>query len=70
MNITWCAVGLNGILATSNMNLLHDTRPIRWHLEENIIQQSRSQCAHDQQLSERLIESLNLIPVDDPFVTS
>jgi hypothetical protein len=66
----WSAVGYTGDLATLEINLNHNNTETRWLFNHNNIETFQSLCGDDEALQQRLKESVNLIPIEDPFLTS
>ena len=70
IRVQWSAVGYIGDLATLEINLNHNNTHIRWVFNHRNIRAFESLCGDNEPLQQRLKESVNLIPTEDPFLTS
>jgi hypothetical protein len=70
IRLEWSAAGHTGELATLEINLNHNNTHIRWVFNHGNIRAFESLCGNNELLQQRLKESLNLIPIEDPFLTS
>jgi hypothetical protein len=70
IRVEWSAVGYTGNLATLEINLNHNNTHIRWVFNHDHIRKFESLCGDNEPLQQRLKESVNLIPTEDPFLTS
>lgn len=63
-------MGFTEDLATLNINFNDNFSHSQWIFNYDNIQAFELLCRDNEPLRQRLKESVNLIPIDDPFVTS
>ena len=68
--IEWAGCKYTGEIGILNMHLHENVTHARWELQRDNIQKLKQICQHDQALLDCFKESVDLIPTDDPFVTS
>jgi len=68
MQLQWSVLGVTDTIATIKVNLQH-LFGARWTINHDNVNKFRQRIQDNSHLINCLNESLDLIPLDDPFVT-